>query len=206
MCNAFHKSRLDRRLPSHALISKVTQGRSDRQWASSALRQEIPGNDLRMQRCVTPKPMLKHRCPEMVLRPILILIDSETADASQAKPDSPRYLRSKTSRFCSSLWIWQRDRFTIATREEYIAKQKSTWFVFPFSKSYAILAIARFRSNNWIRELYSISRLKAFILLMCLAIITEIAKIDLQQEIWRALPQNPILQFDQDSDTKFGDD
>lgn len=69
-------------------ISKVTQGRSRRQWASSALRQEIPGNDLRMQRCVTPKPMLKHRRPEMLLKLfslILILIDSETADASPSE-------------------------------------------------------------------------------------------------------------------------
>ena len=49
---------------------------------------EILGNDLRMQRCVTPKPMLKHRCPEMVpklFRLVLILIDSETADASPSE-------------------------------------------------------------------------------------------------------------------------
>ena len=68
-------------------ISKVTQGRSRRQWASSALRQEIPGNDLRMQRCVTPKPMLKQapRDGSETFSLILILIDNETADASPSE-------------------------------------------------------------------------------------------------------------------------
>lgn len=138
MCNAFHKGRLDRRqlcrmhqVRGDRRISKVTQGRgrrqwvssARRQWASSALRQEIPGNDLRTQRCVTPQPMLKHRRPEMVLKLfslILILIDSETADASLSETLN---LAKRQIDYCK--------------RRVDITKQKSTWLVFFFSKSYA---------------------------------------------------------------------